>query len=307
MEGRFKGLLVPMLTPFDATGQVDTYRAVQFGKDLLEVGVTGLALFGTTSEGQSLGVQERTDTMDALIAGGIPAEKLMVGTGSCALPDAIHMSREAVDRNCGGVLMLPPFFYKAVSDEGIFRFLAEVIEGVGNAALNIYLYHIPPVAHVGFNVELVARLVEQFPSLVVGLKNSSDDHNYSIALRESAPSLDVFSGSEDYLLDTLKIGGVGCISATGNVNARRIVDLYRNFEMPEAEKLQENLSVIRAIFKKRPMIPALKATVSKNYEHPQWLAVRPPLEELPLEDGDAIFEELATNNFYADQLFAVAG
>lgn len=296
-----------MLTPFDATGQVDTDRAVQFGKDLLEAGAAGLALFGTTSEGQSLGVHERIDTMDALIAAHIPAEKLMVGTGSCALSEAIYMSKEAVDRNCGGVLMLPPFFYKAVSDEGIFRFFAKVIEGVGNAALNIYLYHIPPVAHVGFSVELVGRLVEQFPSLVIGLKNSSGDHNYSFALRESAPSLDVFSGSEDFLLDTLKIGGVGCISATGNINARGIVELYNNFEMSKAEKLQENLSVIRAIFQKRPMIPALKATVSKNYKDPQWLAVRPPLEELPLEDGNAILEDLANNNFHADQLFPVVG
>ena len=304
MASRFKGLLVPMLTPFEASGTVDTEKAIRFAKDLLDCGVSGLALFGTTSEGQSLGVQERINLMDALIEAGIPATKLMIGTGSCALPEAVHMSREVVDRNCGGVLMLPPFFYKAVSDEGIFRFFAEVIEGVGNPGLQIYLYHIPPVATVGFSVELVSMLVEQFPSLVVGLKNSSGDHKYSIALREQVPQLDVFSGSEDFLLETMRIGGVGCISATGNINAREIINLYNNVGEPKAEKLQKLVSGIRAIVQQQPVIPALKAIISRAYDNPDWLAVRPPLVELPIVDADALIEDLNAHEYFAEQLFA---
>jgi 4-hydroxy-tetrahydrodipicolinate synthase len=303
MTNRFKGLLVPMLTPFDTSGKVDPVRALRFGKDLLASGAGGLALFGTTSEGQSLGVQERMDLLDALIEGGIAPAKLMVGTGSCALGEAIQMTQGAVDRKCGGVLMLPPYFYKAVSDEGIFRFFAELIEAVSSPDLRIYLYHIPPVAQVGFSVELIGRLFETFPTQVVGVKNSSGDHSYSIALREKYPDFDVFSGSEDFLLETMKIGGVGCISATGNVNTKEIIHLYNSIDTPRAEKLQALLTDIRAVIQKRPMIPALKAIIARTYDDPGWSKVRPPLVELSEEDTDVLIEQLERHDFFADQLF----
>jgi len=301
MTDRFKGLLVPMLTPFTAAGKPDAERAMRFGKDLLSAGANGLALFGTTSEGQSLAPQERMDLLDTLIAGGISAEKLMVGTGSCALPDAVEMTRHAAERKCGGVLMLPPFFYKAISDEGIFRFFSEVIHQVDSSDLRIYLYHIPPVAQVGFSVELVGKLVDSFPEQVVGLKNSSGDHNYSIALRERVPEFDVFCGSEDFLLETMRIGGVGCISATGNANPNEISRLYRNVDTPEAESLQQSVSAIRAVFQKRPVIPALKAIVSQAYEDPQWTKARPPLVELSNAETESLVAELESHNYRPDE------
>jgi 4-hydroxy-tetrahydrodipicolinate synthase len=293
-----------MLTPFDATGNVDAARAIRFANDLLASGVGGLAIFGTTSEGQSLGVKERMDLFDSLIEGGIPPEKLMVGTGSCAISEAIAMTRHVVAHKCGGVLMLPPYFYKIVSDEGIFRFFAEVIEKVSSPDLRIYLYHIPPIAQVGFSVELIARLIDRFPSQIVGLKNSSGDHNYTIALRENFPQFDVFCGSEEFLLETIKIGGVGCISATGNANVKEIIHLYQNVGTPRAEKLQILVSNIRAVIQKRPMIPALKAILSRAYEDPEWCRVRAPLVELPSADADALLEQLERHGFFADQLFA---
>ena len=291
-----------MLTPFDASGRVDTNRAIRFANDLLETGVGGLALFGTTSEGQSLGVKERMDLLDALIAAGIPPEKLMVGTGSCALSEAIQMTRHVVDQQCGGVLMVPPYFYKVATDEGIFRFFAEVIETVSSPDLRIYLYHIPPVAHVGFSIELIGKLIEEFPSQVVGLKNSSGDHDYTVALRENYPQFDVFCGSEDFLLETMKIGGVGCISATGNVNPKEIIELYHNVDTPEAEQLQKRVSKIRSIVQSRPMIPALKAIIAQAYEDPKWFHVKAPLTELPQPVAKELLEELAENAFSVDQL-----
>jgi 4-hydroxy-tetrahydrodipicolinate synthase len=303
MTDRFKGLLVPMLTPFDNSGKVDKDQAIRFAKDLLASGVGGLALFGTTSEGQSLGVQERLDLLDALIGSGISSRKLLVGTGSCALPDAIYMTRQVVERNCGGALMLPPYFYKAVTDEGIYRFFSELIEAVASPDLRIYLYHIPPIAQVGFSVELIGRLFSEFPKQVVGVKNSSGKHDYTIELRDKYPDFDVFSGSEEFLLETMKIGGVGCISATGNVNAKEIIHLYNSVGTPRAEKLQNLVSDIRAVIQKRPLIPALKAIISRTYDDPGWANVRPPLVELSEEDTDVLIEQLERHEFFADQIF----
>lgn len=304
MSERFKGLVVPMLTPFDSSGAADSGKALRLAKDLLSSGASGLALFGTTSEGQSLGVAERIDILDALIEGGVPASKLMVGTGSCSLTEAIQMTRGAVERKCGGVLMLPPYFYKAVSDEGIYQFFAKVIGEVSNPDLRIYLYHIPPVAQVGFSIELIGRLIENFPEQVVGLKNSSGDHNYSIALRENYLQFDVFSGSEDFLLKTIRIGGVGCISATGNINPQGISNLYENVDTAEAEELQKSISKVRAAVQKRPMIPALKAIISRAYDDSGWNRIRPPLVKLPADEVEGLLAELEECGFSSDQLFA---
>lgn len=298
MKSPFSGLVVPMITPFDASGRPDPERAIRFGSDLLSNGVNGLALFGTTSEGQSLSASERMKLLDAMVAGGIKPAHLMVGTGSCALPDAVAMTKHAADHQCGGILLLPPYFYKAIADEGIFQFVAELIEQVGNPDLRIYLYHIPPVAQVGFSVDLVPRLRENFPGQVVGVKNSSGSHDYSTSLRERCPEMDVFCGSEDYLLDTMRIGGAGCISATGNVNPRGIIDLYRNVKSVDAEKLQASISSIRAIFQARPMIPALKAAVSDYYDDPQWLNVRPPFQVFTKSETQTLESDLAARGFY---------
>lgn len=134
-----------MITPFDASGQTDPERAIRFGFDFLSNDVAGLALFGTTSKGKSQSVSERMSLLDAMIAGGGKPANLMVGTGSCTLPDAVSMTKHAANHKCGGVLLLPPYFYKAIIDEGIFQFAAELIEQVGNQELRIYLCHIPPV------------------------------------------------------------------------------------------------------------------------------------------------------------------
>lgn len=292
-----------MITPFDSSGSPDSERAIRFGSDLLSNGVNGLALFGTTSEGQSLSASERMKLLDAMVTGGIKPAKLMVGAGSCALPDAVTMTKHVVEHQCGGILLLPPYFYKAIADEGIFQFVAKLIEQTGNENLRIYLYHIPPVAQVGFSVDLVARLRESFPEQIVGVKNSSGSHDYSISLRERCPGMDVFCGSEDYLLETMRIGGVGCISATGNANPLGIIELYRNVDAANAEKLQESISAIRAIFQARPMIPALKAVIARCYSDPQWLNVRPPLGRLTDKETQTLESDLAARGYSRGNFF----
>ena len=160
--------------------------------------------------------------------------KLMPGTGSCSLADAIVLTKHAVDLGCGGVLMLPPFYYKAPSEEGLFRFFAEVIEEVDDDELKVYLYHIPPVAQVGFSLPLIGRLIKEFPKTVVGLKDSSGDWSNTAAILETYPGFEVFPGSEVFLLDGLKNGAAGCISATCNVSAAAIRNVYDNWKGPDA-------------------------------------------------------------------------
>ena len=120
-----------MLTPFPRELSPDPQRLARHCRWLLAHGCAALAPFGTTSEANSLSVEERESLLDALLEEGIPPDRLMPGTGCCALPDTVRLTAQAVRRGCAGVLMLPPFYYKAVSDDGLFRAFAEVIERVG--------------------------------------------------------------------------------------------------------------------------------------------------------------------------------
>ena len=233
----FHGVLVPVLTPFTASGEPDAGRFIAFCRWLLDQGANGLAIFGTTSEANSMSPAERMALLDRLIEAGIPAEKLMPGTGACAMTDAVALMRHAVGHGCGGVLMLPPFYYKPVSDDGIFAFVSGVIDKVGSSALRVYLYHIPPVAVVGYSLDLVGRFIKAYPQTVVGLKDSSGDWNNTAALLDRYPGFAVFPGSEVFLLDGLRKGAVGCITASGNINVPGIAKLYANWQGPQADAL----------------------------------------------------------------------
>lgn len=281
----FYGVIAPVLTPFDEQGNPDTARFVAHARWLLEDGCTGLAPFGTTGEANSLGVEERIGLLDALIDGGIDPKLLMPGTGLCALSDTVTVTKHAVERGCGGVMTLPPFYYKAVSDDGLFAYFADFIERIGDDRLRVYLYHIPPVAHVGFSVELVGRLIKAYPETVVGLKDSSGDWDNTKALLDAYPGFTIFPGSEIFLLDGMRNGAAGCITATGNVNARMIRNVYDNWESDQADALQAEITAVRKTIQERPMIPMLKAIVAHYLNDPQWARVRPPF--LPLGAGEA--------------------
>jgi len=219
---RISGVLAPVVTPFRRDLAPDAARFVRHCKWLLEHGCSGLAIFGTNSEANSMSVREKIELMDALLAAGVPAQALMPGTGHCALTDSVELTRHAVRNGCAGVLMLPPFYYKGVSDEGLYRSFAEVIERVGDDRLRVYLYHIPPVAQVGISLALIERLLKSYPGIVAGVKDSSGDWNNTQAMLDAFASsgFDVFAGSEVFLLDNLRHGGKGCITATGNGSTR---------------------------------------------------------------------------------------
>jgi 4-hydroxy-tetrahydrodipicolinate synthase len=296
---RIRGVLAPVLTPFHADLSPDARRLARHCRWLLAHGCTGLAPFGTTSEANSLSVDERESLLDAILEEGVPAGRLVPGTGACALTDAVRLTAQAVRRGCAGVLMLPPFYYKAVGEDGLFRFFAEVIERVGDDRLRVYLYHIPPVAQVGFAPKLVERLLRAYPRAVAGMKDSSGDFANTKAMLDlfAKEGFDVFVGSERFLLAGMRAGGAGCISATANVNAAAIDRLYREWRSPEAEQLQEKLNGIRGAVEKAPVIPGLKAVVAHHAGDPGWLPVRPPLADLAPAQRDALLADLQARRF----------
>jgi len=299
MAHRIQGVLSPVVTPFRRDLSPDVERYVRHCKWLLAHGCSGLAAFGTNSEANSLSVDERMMLLEALVQGGVPAAKLMPGTGMCALTDSVRLTAHAVKLGCAGVLMLPPFYYKGVPDEGLYRNFAEVIERVGDARLQLYLYHIPPVAQVPITLGLIERLLKAYPGAVAGIKDSSGDWNNTKAVLDAyaKSDFDVFAGSEVFLLATLRGGGKGCITATGNVNPGPINHLYENWRTPQADALQAGITATRGMLQKYPMIPALKAVIGHWGGDPDWAAVRPPLVELTAEQQHSLVAELDAVGF----------
>jgi 4-hydroxy-tetrahydrodipicolinate synthase len=292
-QRHFSGVIAPVLTPFGEDGGPDAERFVAHCQWLMQEGCTALAPFGTTSEGNSLGVDERMELLEELADSDFDAGKLMPGTGSCSLADAIVLTRHAVDLGCGGVLMLPPFYYKAPNEDGLFRFFAEVIENVDDDRLKVYLYHIPPVAQVGFSLSLIGRLIKAFPDTVVGLKDSSGDWSNTAAILEAYPQFEVFPGSEIFLLDGLRQGAAGCISATCNVSAAAIRNVYDNWRAADADRLQGDITALRKAIQAYPMIPALKAIIAHYRQDPAWARLRPPFTDLSAADAAKAIQTLA--------------
>src|SRR5207245_1926016 len=285
------------LTPFTPSGEPDAGRFIAFCRWLLDQGAGGLSVFGTTSEANSMSGPERMALLDMLIEAGIPPEKLMPGTGACSTSEAASLARHAVGHGCGGVLMLPPFYYKGVSDDGVFAFVSAVIDRVASPALRVYLYHIPPVAQVGYSLDLVGRLIAAHPETIVGLKDSSGDWNNTAALLERFPGFAIFPGSEVFLLDGLRKGGAGCITASGNVNVPGIRKVYENWRTPQADALQAGITLARKTIQAYPMVPALKRIVAHFHNDPDWAAVRPPMTALSEAQSAALLGDLAKIGF----------
>ena len=295
---RLRGVMSPVLTPFNADLSPSPARFIKHCRWLLNQGV-GLSIFGTNSEANSLSVSEKRGLLDALVEAGLPAARMMPGTGACALPDTIELTRHAVNAGCAGVLMLPPFYYKGVSDEGLYRSFARVIDAVADPRLRIYLYHIPPVSQVALSLALIERLLRAYPGAIAGIKDSSGDWNNTSAMLErfQPQGFDVFAGTETVLLANLRGGGAGCITATGNVNPTAIMRLYREWKNADADAQQAALNQTRAVFQKLPIIPAMKAAIAAKSGDTGWATLRPPLVELSQSERAQLLGELDAVGF----------
>src|SRR6266550_3096691 len=305
MSQRIRGVLAPVVTPFKADLSPDCERFIRHCQWFLSQNC-GLAPFGTTSEANSMSKGERTSLLDALIAAGIDPSRMMPGTGCCSIAETVELTTHAVRHGCAGVLMLPPFYYKDVSEEGLYRYFSEVVQRVGDTRLKIYLYHIPPVAIVGITPKLVERLLKAYPNAIAGMKDSSGDwNNTKIFLDAFAESgFDVFVGSESFLLANMRNGGAGTISATANVNPAAIHKLYRQWntagDADNADQQQSKLNAVREVFsswKFPSMIAALKQAIAIYRNDPEWSRVRPPLVDLTKEQAKLLAAELKAIGF----------
>jgi 4-hydroxy-tetrahydrodipicolinate synthase len=298
MTPRLRGALAPVLTPFHANLEPDVARFIAHCRWLVDKG-TSLAIFGTNSEANSLSVDERLRLTEALLEAGIPAARLMPGTGACSITDAITLTRHAVKNGAAGVLMLPPFFYKGVSDEGLFAYYAQVIEQVASSDLRIYLYHIPQVTQVPVTLKLIEMLRQRYPQTVVGAKDSSGvwDNTKAMLHEFAKDGFDVFPASESTLSQALPLGAAGCISATVNLHPTGIRALFEGWSTPEGPQLQARADVIRKIFQGPNMIPAMKRTAAEFSGHGDWAVVRPPLVPLSAESAAPLMRDLQAAGF----------
>ena len=286
-----KGVRTPLLTPFNDDLSIATDLFVAHAQRLLDEGCAGLVPFGTTGEALSVGIDERIGAVRALVDSGIDSGRLMPGTGVSNLVDTARLSRACLDMGCLAVMVLPPFYYKNVSDDGLFRYFAELIARIGPDA-RIYLYHIPPVAVVGISVELVIRLREAFPEQIVGIKDSSGDWDNTRKLL-GIDGLVVYPGSELPLMQALELGAPGCISATANTNAAAIAAVIRAHAQGDADRAIElHAEAARyrlALLEKHAPIPAQKRLLAMRYGDARWANVRPPLTAM----AESVGKELA--------------
>jgi len=307
---RIRGVLAPVITPFTADLLPDQQRFITHCQWLLSQNC-GLAVFGTNSEANSMSAEERMMLLDALVAAGIDPSRMMPGTGCCSVTETVELTAHAVKHGCAGVLMLPPFYYKNVSEEGLYRYFSEVVQRVGDTRLKIYLYHIPPVAIVGITPKLVERLLKAYPTAITGMKDSSGDWNNPKTFLDAfaTDGFDVFVGSESFLLANMRDDGAGTISATANVNPAAIHKLYAESAVApktfgavsaDLERQQARLNVVRAVFSNRKfpsMIAALKQAIAIYRNEPEWARVRPPLVELTKQQTKLLAADLKAIGF----------
>lgn len=292
------GVWCPALAPFDSNLEPDVPKFIDHCCWVLEEGCHGLVMFGTTGEANSFSVDERIRVLDAVIDAGLPAERMMVGTGCAALPDTVRLTRHAVERGALGILMLPPFYYKGASDQALAESYDRVIEGIGTEDFRLVLYHIPGVSGVPITPELVDLIRDRHPKTLAGIKDSTGDWDHSRMLIERFSDLAVFPGAENLVAAGLEIGGAGCISAGCNVNAAAIRGLYDAALAGEdvAERHAE-VERLRLILQRYALIPAMKAMIAEAKGDPGWSILRPPLMPLSSEQTSALMGDLATLDF----------
>jgi 4-hydroxy-tetrahydrodipicolinate synthase len=281
-----RGVLAPLLTPFNDDLSVATELYTAHALRLLAEGCAGLVPFGTTGEALSVGIDERIATLQALVDAGVDPAKLIPGTGLCNIADTARLSRACLDIGCAGVMTLPPFYFKGVDEDGLYRHFEALIQAIG-ADARLYLYHIPPVAIVGVSPTLAARLYADFPHNILGIKDSSGDWNNTCALLDIEGMI-VYPGSELPLLDGLERGSAGCITATANVNAGAIAKTMRLHEqgnIDAARSLHATVGKTRSILQQGPPIPAQKRLLAIASGDRRWANVRPPLTAMSDDKG----------------------
>jgi len=273
----FNGVNAAVLTPLKDDLIPDDAKMASYSKWLLDNGCDGLAILGTTGEANCFSLKERIRIIEGLVEAGIPASALMPGTSSCALTDAVELTRAAVNAGCGGVLMLPPFYYKNPSDAGLFRFFSEVIQRIGDDRLKVYLYHFPQMSATPISYNLIGMLLKEYPNTIAGMKDSSGVLDNMTGAVKEFPGFEVLSGAEDCFLPLIQQGGAGCITACSNVSSELAQAVYQaHLAGTDTEPMNSQLCEIRAIIQQYPLSMALKHLIARHEDDEGWLNIRPP-------------------------------
>ena len=293
MTERLRGVWCATLTPLASDGRPDHARLAAHVRRIFAAGVDGVALFGTTGEGQSFSAEERRAGLEALIAAGIDPARILAGTGCAALPETIELTRHAVECGCAGALVLPPFFFKDVTADGVYASFARIADGVGDERLRLYLYHIPQVSGVGIAHEAIARLVQAYPTLIAGVKDSEGNLEHALGLIAAFPRLAIFVGFEPHLPAMLAAGGAGTICGIANLYPRLIRRLFDR--AADAGHRDELAAVERfiAALDGYPLFAAFKALLAELTRDLAWSAVRPPLVPLDIRERKAWLADVA--------------
>ena len=272
-EARLSGVIAAIATAVDATGEPDCARSTALAKFLLDHGCDGLNVLGTTGEATSFSIEQRRKLMNAYREAGLPMARLMVGTGAAAVGDAVELTRHAAELGFAAALVLPPFYYKGVADDGLMAYVEAIVAATKHRPIPVYLYHFPALSGVPWHLGLLARIVSGFGDRIAGLKDSSGDLGFSRAAAAAAPGFAVFPSNEAALFEARNGPFAGCISATVNLNADLCARAYRG---GDAVALEAAVN-IRKLFDGKPLIAGVKALLAHVHDDPAWARVMPPL------------------------------
>jgi 4-hydroxy-tetrahydrodipicolinate synthase len=292
-----RGVFCAASTPVTVTGEVDTARFITHAKNLLADGCNGVALLGTTGEANSFSIAERKALLEAAISSGIAPVQLLPGTGLCAIADTVDLTRHALALGVTQVVMLPPFYYKHVSDDGVFNAYARIFDSIADDRLRVILYHIPQMSAVPISLGLIERLLKAYPNTVVGIKDSAGDFANMQAMLKAFPGFSVLAGADPLMKPLLEAGGHGCITATSNLVGKQLATVFAHFANPDmaavVEAAQARIVAVRNISNKYVQIPAIKALIANRYSDAAWTEVRPPLVKLSREHCSEIDTAMA--------------
>jgi 4-hydroxy-tetrahydrodipicolinate synthase len=286
------GVLAALVTPLTEGLEPDTKTLMAHGRWLLNHGCNGLVMLATAGEANSLSLRQRLGMIEAAGAAGLPLSQMIIGGGSCALDEAVSVTKASVAAGAAGVLLLPPFYYRDTGEDGLFRFYAALIERVGAPGLRAVLHHRPQASGAPITDALITRLHRAFGTVIAGVQNGAGDWPTTKSLIDSFPELAIFSGTERYLLETLRAGGQGCISATINITAPLAGAVYEQRTSNAADDLQKALTLLRQSFDQHPTPQAPKEVLAQMTGHLGWRAVLPPLFPLPVESAKALSKVL---------------
>jgi len=284
MSTKLQGVIAAVATAVDDKGEPDCARATALARFLLDNGCDGLNVLGTTGEATSFSLDQRKRVMTAYRDNGLPLDRLMVGTGAASVADAVALTRHAAELGFGGALVLPPFYYKGVPDDGLVAYVEAIVQATAAKPIPIYLYHFPSQSGLPWRVELVKRLLDVFGTRIVGLKDSSGDMAYAREATTVAPGFKVFPSTEAVLLEARAGVFAGCISATANLNADLCARAWRN---GDAQALDAAVT-IRKLFDGKQLVPGVKALLAHIHGDPAWARVQPPLSAFPAADQASV-------------------